>query len=86
MSLKEFRKSKYYAALISEPLMLTEWVYYSDEEKELIGGYLKKYEYKEACQIWWNSLTDENKKIIQEIPNFDKEVFFDITGIDVSVD
>ena len=89
MSLEEFRTSKYYAALISEPLILTEWVYYSDEEKakdkdkELIGGYLKEYDYKEACQNWWNALTDKNRKIIQKIPNFDKEVFFDITGIKI---
>lgn len=92
MSLKEFRTSKYYAALVSEPLMLTEWVYYSDEEKsqdkdkELIGGYLKEYEYKEACQNWWNALTDKNREIIQEIPNFDKEIFFDITGIEIKED
>lgn len=92
MSLEEFIDSEYYEALISAPFVLNEWVYYSkeekvqDKEKELIGGYLKKHEYKEACQNWWNKLTDENKKIIQEIPNFDKEVFFDITGIDVSVD
>ena len=84
MSLAEFRDSKYYRALTSAPFILTKWMEYSDEER--VGGYLKQYSYKEACQNWWNSLTDENKKIIQEIPNFDKEVFFDITGIDVSVD
>ena len=81
MSLAEFRGSKYYRALTSAPFILTKWMEYSDEER--VGGYLKQYSYKEACQNWWNSLTDENKKIIQEIPNFDKEVFFDITGIKI---
>ena len=87
MTTSEFKKSKYFNALISEPLILTEWVDYSSEEKqndkakELIGGYLKRYDYKEACQIWWNKLTQENKKIIQKIPNFNKDIFFKITGI-----
>ena len=88
MSLRDFYNSKYYDALVSEPLILTEWVYYSKsemdtQEKKALGGYLKQYDYKEACKIWWDKLTEENKKIIMEIPNFDTEVFFDITGIDL---
>ena len=75
MSLQEFRRSKYYDALISEPLELTYW----DKKNEK----LKCRSYKDACIIWWSKLTEENKKIIQEIPNFDPEIFFDITGIDI---
>jgi hypothetical protein len=84
---EEFIESKYYDALTSACLMLNEWIYYTEEEKnndkakELIGGYLKKHNYKEACAIWWAKLTKENKKIIQEIPGFDEEKFFEITGI-----
>lgn len=78
MSLQRFRRSKYYDALISEPLELTYW----DEKNEK----LKCRSYKDACAIWWSKLTVENKKIILEIPNFDPEVFFDITGIDVRED
>ena len=75
MSLEEFWDSKYYEALRSEPLELTYW---DNENKEL-----KCRSYKDACAIWWSKLTEKNKKIIQEIPNFDPEIFFDITGIDI---
>ena len=75
MSLREFENSRYYDALISKPLELTWW----DEESKS----LKTRSYKEACRIWWNALTEENKEIIQQIPNFDCEIFFDITGIDL---
>ena len=78
MSLQEFRRSKYYDALISESLELTYW----DEKNEK----LKCRSYKDACAIWWSKLTEKNKKIIQEIPNFDPEIFFDITGIDIKED
>ena len=75
MSLWDFRRSRYYNALVSKPLELTWW----DEKSKT----LKTRSYKEACSIWWKSLTEENKKIIQQIPNFDPDVFFDITGIRV---
>ena len=78
MSLQEFRRSEYYYALISKPLELTYW----DEKNEK----LKCRSYKDACAIWWSKLTAENKKIIQQIPNFDPDVFLDITGIDIRED
>lgn len=78
MSLQDFIRSRYYDALVSEPLELTWW----DEETKT----LKNRSYKEACTIWWEKLTEENKKIIQQIPNFDADVFFDITGIRVKED
>ena len=78
MSLEEFWDSKYYEALKSEPLKLTYW---DNENKKL-----KCRSYKDACAIWWSKLTAENKEIIQQIPNFDPDVFLDITGIDVKED
>ena len=78
MSLWDFRRSRYYDALVSEPFELTWW----DEEAKT----LKTRSYKEACAIWWEALTKENKEIIQQIPNFDADVFFDITGIRVGED
>ena len=89
MTPTEFRGSRYYDALCSAPFVLIEWVYYTDEEKaedkskEIIGGYLKRYDYKEACANWWAALSDENKSIIQQIPNFDADKFEKITGIRV---
>ena len=89
MTPTEFRKSRYYAALNAAPFILTEWIYYTDEEKaedkakELIGGYLKRYDYKEACAKWWSALSDKAKETIQQIPNFDADKFEEITGIKV---
>jgi hypothetical protein len=73
MTMREFRDSQYISALFSETIELT---YLED-------GKLLKRDYKEACKLWWSKLTKKNKKIIQSLPNFDKEVFFDITGIEV---
>ena len=73
-------------------ISLTEWIpkeAMTAEERQdhkeyaVTGGYLKYYNFKEACQIWWNSLTDREKRIIQWIPNFDAAIFYEITGIDV---
>ena len=89
MGLKEFYNSKYWKALCSAPFELTKWVKYTEEEKaadpkkELIGGYLKTYTMEEAWANWWNELSDEDRQIIMEIPNFDPEIFKDITGIEV---
>ena len=86
---KEFFNTNYYSSLISKYLILTEWVNYTEAEKEndkakeLIGGYLKYYDFKGACKTWWNELTDENKKIILSIPMFDKKIFEEITDIKV---
>ena len=89
MTVREFYGSKYYHALTSSPFILTEWIYYTEEEKaqdkakELIGGYLKRYDYKEACAKWWEKMTQENREIIKQIPNFDADKFYEITGIRV---
>lgn len=89
MSLTEFINSKYNYALKSSPFILTEWIEYTDEEKKeskrkAIGeGYLKEYTYKDACANWWNRMSDENKNIVKSIPNFDADVFEDITGIKI---
>ena len=89
MTLNEFRKSKYGKALRSVKLKLTEWIKYTEEEmeeddnKRLIGVYLKEYSYKEACANWWGELTEENREIIMSIPNFDADKFEEITGIKI---
>ena len=61
----------------------------TDEEKaahpeaEVTGGYLKQIDNSECGSIWWSGLNDYEKSIIKAIPNFDKEIFKEITGIDV---
>lgn len=83
----EFINSEYYRAMCSGKFILTEWVEYTKEEiqanhdKEMIDGYLKVYSYEEACRIWWENLSEKYKKIVQSMPNFDADVFEEITGI-----
>ena len=92
MSLLDFYRSRYYEALCSVPFMLTEWLPYTEEEKkadlekEMIGGYLKEYTMKEAWANWWGKMSEEDKKIVQDIPNFDANIFKEITGIEVNND
>jgi hypothetical protein len=71
ISVPEFRESKYYCALFSSPFTLT----------EEIDGKLVEYNYKEACAKWWAEMSEDNKKIVKSIPNFDAEIFEEITGI-----
>ena len=50
------------------------------------GGYLKILDNSECAVIWWRGLSDGQKAIITAIPNFDKAIFKEITGIDVDTD
>ena len=88
MSLKEFINSKYYDALVSAPFELIRWECYSDkelatDEEKNRGGRLIVKEYSEAWADWWDDLSPDKRAIIQQIPNFDAEIFKDITGIDL---
>lgn len=61
----------------------------SDEEKKehpehkTTGGYLKSVDFKTACKMMWGTLTEEEKEEVKKIPNFDADVFEEITGIRV---
>ena len=52
------------------------------ENWEIMGGYVKTLEYKEACQIWWEENPSEHERFLT-LPNFDAGIFKEITGIDV---
>ena len=52
-------------------------------EVKITGGYLKQLENSERRSIWWKNLNAHQKSIIKSIPNFNKEIFKEITGIDV---
>lgn len=71
---------------------LTKWIFESemtDSEKEnnpnfeTLGGFLKKFDYKEAWLNMWHDLSDSDKQAIKDLPNFDSAIFFKITGIEV---
>ena len=89
MSLRDFYRSEYWEAMTEVPYMLTEWVYYTKEEREedpdkdRVGGYLKVRTPEEAWAYWWSNLSEGARETINRIPNFDAAVFKDITGIEV---
>ena len=71
------------------------WIYsenMSAEEKaahpehETMGGYLKTVDFKTACKMMWDKLDEEERQAVIELPNFDAEVFEEITGINVNED
>lgn len=75
------------------PKNVIEWVdeeNMTDEEKvahptyKTTEGYLKVLDESECGQLWWNGLSDCNKQIIKNIPNFDPDVFYECTGIKVN--
>ena len=91
MTLREWRNSRA-RRIIAWSMETTVWIYESsmtEEEKEqypsykTTGGYLKVFTYKEAWKNLWNSITDEEKQEIMNIPNFDKNKFKEITGIEI---
>jgi hypothetical protein len=68
------------------------WIYsdnMSAEEKEKFpshkttGGYLKEIPYKDAFQNKWHNWSEVNKKEFTNLPNFDKDIFFQITGVKI---
>lgn len=92
MTYREWIDSDARYLLSQIPKDVVEWVYekdMTDEEKEAYptykttGGYLKVLDESECGQLWWNSLSNDKKKIIEEIPNFDVEIFEQCTGIKV---
>lgn len=81
--------------LMNCPTDINEWVRdddMTDEEKEqhpeysVTGGFLKNVEVEGERQEWWDGLTKERKDIVMSLPNFDKNIFKEITGIDVEAD
>lgn len=52
-------------------------------EYSVTGGYLKTVDHKTACEIMWGKMTDEEKAAVKDLPNFDADIFEEITGIHV---
>ena len=65
----------------------------TEEEKEnhkkdieVCGGFLKTLEYKEAFRLAWNKASKEEHKELLELPNWDNEIFKEISGIDAEAE
>ena len=74
------------------PSNVLEWIWsddMTDEEKvahpehQVTGGYLKHIEKETGRQMWWDDLSDKEKETVMNLPNFDKDIFKEITGIEV---
>mgnify|MGYP005975941329 CR=1 FL=1 len=74
------------------PKNVTAWVYacdMTDQEKadhpehKTTGGYLKTLDEADAAQTWWDGLDQCKRDIILDLPNFDADIFFKCTGINV---
>jgi len=74
-------------------LKTTEWIpeekMTTEQKKEdadfhIKGGTLIKRDYKEAWQLFWKEAAQETKNKFINLPNFDSEIFEEITGINVN--
>ena len=93
-TLDTWRNSRVYK-IINDYFKLTLWIKeydMTDEEKEkhteykATGGYLKELSYTEAWRNMWNCINDAEKEAFTSLPNFDKDIFKTITGIDIEKD
>ena len=93
-TLEDFWDSEANRILNRMPVAYTELIWtssanMSDAEKaehpghETTGGFLKSIEHKADCQAWWDELSEKEKRIVMNLPNFDDEIFKECTGIDV---
>ena len=85
-------KNSHAFKIIDNYFKLTLWVNeynMTDKEKEkhpsyeATGGYLKELSYKKAWRNMWNHINDKEKEVFTLLPNFDKDIFKEITGIDI---
>ena len=53
-------------------------------EAETTSGYLKERTTADNARKWWAELSSDERNVILGLPNFDSEIFKEITGIDVS--
>ena len=51
---------------------------------ETTGGYLKVLDESECAQMWWDGLSERNRGVIREVPNFDAGIFEECTGIKIA--
>lgn len=72
------------------PSEVLEWVYsenMTEQEKKdhpehtTTGGFLRMLTPSEGAQAYWDSLSEEEKDCIRELPNFDPVIFEKCTGI-----
>ena len=64
----------------------------TDQDKEndpnchIRGGQLRKLDYKEAFKKSWDNADKKDRIKIKDIPGFDRDMFYEISGINVDAD
>lgn len=53
------------------------------KEIETCNGFLKSLDYKDAFQKAWNEASEEEHQLVKNLPNFDADIFYKISGIRV---
>ena len=56
------------------------------QEIEICGGFLKTLEYKEAFRLAWDKASKEEHKQLLDLPNWNNEIFKEISGIDAEAE
>ena len=93
-TINDWYRSNGYDTMLSCPQKTenVEWIqekYMSEKEKEdnptykTTGGYLRVTEEYSDRQAWWDSLDEDSKNCVYDLPNFDAEKFYKCTGIKV---
>jgi hypothetical protein len=90
-TIEDFENSKAFS-LLSNCVDTKQWVLsyqMSEDEKnafpshKTVEGYLKDIPFKEAFKNAWHNWDKENREAFTSLPNFDKDIFFQITGVEV---
>jgi hypothetical protein len=90
-TIEDFENSKAFSLLRSY-VDTKQWIpsyQMSEEEKaaypshKTADGYLKDIPFKEAFKNAWHNWGKENRKAFTSLPNFDKDIFFQITGVEL---
>lgn len=93
MSMEDWLVSDSRAILNRCPCVTTKWINsaeMTDAEKAdhpehtTTGGFLKTIIVSDAeKQEWWDGLEERERKYVKALPNFDKAIFYECTGIEV---
>ena len=89
-SYSDWLESKAKSIIDTCPVNNLKWVpasEMSEEEKadhldyKITGGYLKEVACTQADKLaWWKNLLNEEREAVQELPNFDEEIFLQCIG------
>ena len=94
-TLESWKNSRAYLILSRMPqeIDVIEWVLkrmMSDAEKaenptyKTVGGYIKVTKSNVSKQEWWDGLMEDEKQAVKDIENFDADIFYECTGIEVN--